>query len=107
MSAKKATRKPAESTTAIDKTSGAFSDEERAAIKERAKERKSAAPRGRRDKADGESAVGERLHAVIKTGFSPSRSHKWAAVARLHGCTGGRRRCVFRPPELLGRDGRV
>ena len=80
-SAKKGTRRSAESTTAIDKKSKGFTDEERAAMKERAQELKGEARRGARaGKADGESAVlakiaempepdratGERLHAIIK-----------------------------------------
>jgi uncharacterized protein YdhG (YjbR/CyaY superfamily) len=66
--------------TTIDKTLDGFTDEERAAMKERAKELKAAARMGA-DKADEESAVlakiaempepdramGERLHAIIKT----------------------------------------
>jgi uncharacterized protein YdhG (YjbR/CyaY superfamily) len=85
MSARKATQK---STTASDKSSERFTDEERAAIKERATELK-AAPRGRGNKADGESDVlakiaemdepdrvmGERLHAVIKAS-APSLTPK-------------------------------
>ena len=74
-------QKSAKSTTATDKTSEGFSDEERAAMKERAQELKPAARRGpRADKADGEGevlakiaemlgpdrAMAERLHAVIK-----------------------------------------
>jgi uncharacterized protein YdhG (YjbR/CyaY superfamily) len=69
------TRKSAKSTTATGKTSKRFSDEERAAMKERAKELKAEA-----GKADGERALlaklaempepdramGERLHAIIK-----------------------------------------
>src|SRR5215217_7516207 len=81
MNAKKATQKSAKSTTAINKKSKGFTDEERAAMKERAQELKAAARRGpRADKADGESDVlakiaemsepdrtmGERLHAIIK-----------------------------------------
>jgi uncharacterized protein YdhG (YjbR/CyaY superfamily) len=77
----KGTRKPAKSTTEIDKSSEGFADEERVAMKERAQELKAAARRGTHaDKADGESAVlaqiaampgpdrvlGERLHAIIK-----------------------------------------
>jgi uncharacterized protein YdhG (YjbR/CyaY superfamily) len=77
----KGTRKPANSTTEIDKSSEGFTDEERVAMKERAQELKAAARRGTHaDKADGESAVlaqiaampgpdralGERLHAIIK-----------------------------------------
>jgi uncharacterized protein YdhG (YjbR/CyaY superfamily) len=70
----------AEGATATGKTSPGFTDEERAAIKDRAQELKTEARRGRRaDKAEGERAVlaklaelpepdrvlGERLHAII------------------------------------------
>src|SRR6266581_3322219 len=79
--AKKATKKAAKSTTATGKSSKGFTDEERAAMKERAQELKAAARRGpHADKADGESdvlakiaemqepdrAMAERLHAIIK-----------------------------------------
>jgi hypothetical protein len=71
----KGTQKSAKSTASGKKPKG-FTDEERAAMKERAQELKAAA-----DKADGESAVlakiaemsepdrtmGQRLHAIIKT----------------------------------------
>jgi uncharacterized protein YdhG (YjbR/CyaY superfamily) len=75
------TRKSATSTTATDKTSEGWTDEERAAMKERAKELKASSRRGpRAGKADPESAVlakiaempasdrtmAERLHAIIK-----------------------------------------
>jgi uncharacterized protein YdhG (YjbR/CyaY superfamily) len=75
------THKSAKSATAIDKTYEGFTAEERAAMKERAKEQKTAARRGpRAGKADGESDVlakiaemaepdrvmAERLHAIIK-----------------------------------------
>jgi uncharacterized protein YdhG (YjbR/CyaY superfamily) len=87
--AKKGTQKSAKSTTAIKK-SKRFTDEERAAMKERAQELKAEARRGpRADKADGESAVlakiaemqgseramGERLHAIIKAS-APALSPK-------------------------------
>jgi hypothetical protein len=90
MSAKKATQKPAKSTTATGKTSKGFTDEERLAMKERAQELKAAARRGpRADKADGESALlakiaempgpdramGKRLHAIIKAS-APALSPK-------------------------------
>jgi hypothetical protein len=80
--------KSAKSTTAVGKTSEGFTDEERAAMKERVQELKATARRGpRADKADGESAVlakiaempepdramGERLHAII-TASAPSLS---------------------------------
>ena len=90
MSPKKDTQKSAKSTTAINKKSKGFTDEERAAMKERAQELKAEARRGpRADKADGESAVlakiaempeperamAERLHAIIKAS-APALSPK-------------------------------
>jgi len=90
--AKKATQKSAKSTTAIRKKSKGFTDEERAAMKERAQELKAAARRGpRADKADGESAVlakiaempepdravGERLHAIIKASAPDLSPKTW------------------------------
>ena len=76
---KKATQKPARRTTASGKTLKGFTDEERAAMKERAQELK-AATRPGADKADGERAVlakiaampapdralAQRIHAIIK-----------------------------------------
>ena len=81
MSPKKDTQKSAKSTTAIGKKSKGFTDEERAAMKERAQELKAEARRGpRAKKDDGESdvlakiaemrepdrAMGKRLHAIIR-----------------------------------------
>ena len=88
MSPKKATQKSAKSTTTINKKSKGFTDEERAAMKERAQELKATA-RADKDKADGESAVlakiaemqeperamAERLHAIIKAS-APALSPK-------------------------------
>jgi uncharacterized protein YdhG (YjbR/CyaY superfamily) len=86
------TQKAAKSTTAIDKKFEGFTDEERAAMKERGQELKAAARRGRRaDKADGESAVlakiaempepdramAERLHAVIKASAPALSPRLW------------------------------
>jgi uncharacterized protein YdhG (YjbR/CyaY superfamily) len=77
----KDTPKAAKSTTAADTTIEGFTDEERDAMKERAKELKTTGRRGpHADKADGESDVlakiaempepdrvmAERLHAIIK-----------------------------------------
>jgi hypothetical protein len=88
----KDTRKPAKGTTATGKTFEGFTDEERGAMKERAKELKAAARRGpRADKADGEDAVlakiaemrepdramGERLHAVIKASAPALSPRTW------------------------------
>jgi uncharacterized protein YdhG (YjbR/CyaY superfamily) len=90
MSPKKETQKPASSTTATNKKSKGFTDEERAAMKERAQELKAEGRRGARaDRADGESdvlakiaqmaepdrAMAKRLHAIIKTG-APALSPK-------------------------------
>lgn len=88
MSPKKDTRKSAKSTTAINKKSKGFTDEERAAMKERARELKAEA-RANKDKADGESSVlakiaempepdramAKRLHAIIKAS-APALSPK-------------------------------
>jgi uncharacterized protein YdhG (YjbR/CyaY superfamily) len=77
--AKKDTQKSAKSTTASSKTSKGFTDEERAAMKERAKELKAEA-RADKNKAEGESDVlakiaempepertmAKRLHEIIK-----------------------------------------
>ena len=89
--AKKGTQKSAKSTTANNKSKG-FTDEERAAMKERAQELKAEArrgPRAKKDKADGESDVlakiaamqepdrtmAKRLHAIIKAS-APALSPK-------------------------------
>ena len=92
MSPKKDTQKSAKSTTAIDKETTGFTDEERAAMKERAQELKAEARRGpRTDKADGESAVlakiagmpeldramGKRLHAIIKASAPALSPRLW------------------------------
>ena len=82
MSPKKGTQKSAKSTTASGKKSQGFTDEERAAMKERIQELKS-------EKADGEGAVlakiaemlepersmGKRLHDIIKAS-APALSPK-------------------------------
>src|SRR5919201_5969686 len=98
--AKKGTQKSAKSTTAIDKKSKGFTDEERAAMKERAQELKAEARRGpRAGKADGESAVlakiaemqgpdramAKRLHAMIKASgpvLSPKTWYGMPAYAK-------------------------
>ncbi len=100
MSPKKDTQKSAKSTTAIGKTSKGFTDEERAAMKERAQELKAEARRGA-DEAAGESAVlakiaemqgsertmAKRLHAIIKASapaLSPKTWYGMPAYAK-HG----------------------
>ena len=85
-SARKAAQTSAKSTTATGKTSKGFTDEERAAVKERARELKAAA-----GKADEESAVlakiaemsgpdramAKRLHALIKTSAPALSPRTW------------------------------
>jgi len=88
MSPKKDTQKSAKSTSATNKKFKGFTDEERAAMKERVRELKADARGGSRgDKADGESAVlakiaemrepdramAKRLHAII-TASAPDLS---------------------------------
>jgi len=88
----KDTRKSAKSTSAGDKRFEGFTDEERAAMKERAQELKSAARRSpRADMADEEGAVlakiadmpepdrvmAERLHAVIKASAPDLSPRLW------------------------------
>jgi hypothetical protein len=81
---------PGKRTTPIDKKSNGFTDEERAAMKERAKELKAAA-RADQDKAAGESdvlakiaempepdgAMARRLHAIIKTNAPDLSPRSW------------------------------
>ncbi len=102
----KDTQKSAKSTTA------GFTDEERAAMKQRVQELKSSARRGpRADEADGESAVlakiaempepdramGERLHAIIKASapaLSPRLWYGQPAYAK-----DGNVVCFFQPAQ--------
>jgi len=98
----KATKKPAKSTTVTGKASKGFTDEERAAVRERSQELKAG-------KADGESdvlakiaempeqdrALAERLHAIIKASapaLSPRTWYGMPAYAR-----DGKVVCFFQP----------
>jgi hypothetical protein len=101
MSSKNDTQISAESATETNKKYEGFSDEERAAMKERAKELKAEA-RANKDKADGESALlakiaempepdrsmAERLHAIIKASapaLSPKTWYGMPAYANKDG----------------------
>jgi uncharacterized protein YdhG (YjbR/CyaY superfamily) len=90
--AKKGTQKSAKSTSATGGASKGFTDEERAAAKERVQELKAAARRGpRASEADGESdvlakiaampkpdrAMAERLHAIIKASAPALSPRTW------------------------------
>jgi len=102
----KDTQKSGKSTTATKKKAEAFTDEERAAIKERVRETKAVA-----DKADGESAVlakiaemaepdramAKRLNAVIKAS-APSLSPKlWYGMPAY--AKDGKVVCFFQPAQ--------
>jgi uncharacterized protein YdhG (YjbR/CyaY superfamily) len=90
MSPKKDTKRSAKRTTAINKKSKGFTDEERAAMKERAQELKADA-RAKKDKADGEGAVlakiaemqgrdramAKRLHAIVKDSTPDLSPRTW------------------------------
>ena len=90
MSPKKETQNSAKSTTAINKKSKGFTDEEKAAMKERAKELKAEA-RAKQDRAAGESDVlaaiaamkepdrsmAKRLHAIIKASAPDLTPKTW------------------------------
>jgi uncharacterized protein YdhG (YjbR/CyaY superfamily) len=98
MTPTKDTQKSAKSTTSINKKSKGFTDEERAAMKQRAQELK-AETRANTDKAEGETAVlaaiaalpepdrtmAARLHAIIKASapaLSPKTWYGMPAYAR-------------------------
>src|SRR5215470_7685050 len=84
----KDTQKSAKPAAATGKTFEGFTDEERAAMKERGREMKAAARRGPRaakgDEADGaagvtepDRALAERLHAIIKASAPALSPRTW------------------------------
>ena len=110
MSREKDTRKPAESTTATGETSRGFTDEERAAMRERARELKAEA-RANKNREEGERdvlakiaempepdrAMAERLHAIIKASapaLSPKTWYGMPAYAK-----GGKVVCFFQSAQ--------
>jgi uncharacterized protein YdhG (YjbR/CyaY superfamily) len=101
------TQKPSRSRTAIDDASGTLTDEERAAVKERAKELKAAARRGsdadaERDVLDKiaempepDRSMAERIHAIVKAsgpGLVPRTYYGMPAFAK-----DGKVLCFFQP----------
>jgi len=104
----KDTQESAESSRATAKESKGFTDEERAAMKERAKELKAEARRGpRAAKADGESdllakiaempeadrAMAERIHALIKASAPALSPKTWYGMPAY--ATDGKVVCFF------------
>ena len=109
MSPKKDTQASAKNTSAINKKSKGFTDEERAAMKERAKELKAEA-RANKDRAEGESdligkiaempepdrAMAERLHAIIKA-CAPALAPKTWYGMPAYANKDGKVVCFFTP----------
>src|SRR5438105_15338205 len=101
----KDTQKSGKSTTATKKKAEAFTDEERAAIKERVRETKAVADK------DGESAVlasiaamakpdramAERLHAVIKASAPALSPRTWYGMPAY--AKDGKVVCFFQPAQ--------
>jgi uncharacterized protein YdhG (YjbR/CyaY superfamily) len=107
--ARKGTQQSAKRTTATGKTFEGFTDEERAAMKERAQELKAATRRGpRAAKADGESdllakiaampepdrVIAERLHAIIKASAPALSAKTWYGMPAY--AKDGKVVCFFR-----------
>jgi hypothetical protein len=105
-------QKSAKSTTAIGKASKGFTDEERAAIRERAQELRVPARRApRADKAGGESdvlakiaemsgpdrALAERLHAIIKASVPALTPKTWYGMPAY--AKDGEVVCFFQPAQ--------
>src|SRR5207249_11274075 len=112
MSPKRDTQKSAKSATVTGKAVKGFTDEERAAMKERAQELKASARRGpRADKADGESDVlakiaempepdrvmAERLHAIIKASAPALSPRTWYGMPAY--AKDGKTVCFFQPAQ--------
>jgi len=105
-------QKPARSTTAKNKTSGGFTADERAAMKDHAQELKTAARRGpRAAKADGEGDVlakiaempepdrarAERIHAIVKASAPALSPRTWYGMPAY--AKDGKIVCFFQPAQ--------
>jgi uncharacterized protein YdhG (YjbR/CyaY superfamily) len=102
---------PGKSTTAVNKKSRGFTDEEKAAMKNRAQELKAEA-RANKDKAEGESAVlaaiasmqesdrvmAKRLHAIIKAS-APALSPKTWYGMPAYASKDGKVVCFFQTAQ--------
>jgi uncharacterized protein YdhG (YjbR/CyaY superfamily) len=108
----KDTQKSAKRPTATERRFEGFTDEERAAMKDRVQEQKAAGRRGpRADGADGESdvlakiaempepdrAMGERLHAVIKASAPALSPRLWYGMPAY--AKDGNVVCFFQPAQ--------
>jgi uncharacterized protein YdhG (YjbR/CyaY superfamily) len=86
MSAKKASQKSTKSSTAINKKSKGFTDEERAAMRERAQELKAEARKADGEKAllakvaempEPDRALGKQIHAIVKASAPALTPKTW------------------------------
>jgi hypothetical protein len=108
----KDTQQPAKRATAKNKTSGGFTAEERAAMKEHGQELKTAARRGpRAARADGEGDVlakiaempepdrvmAERLHAIVKASAPALSPRTWYGMPAY--AKDGKIVCFFQPAQ--------
>ena len=108
----KDTQKSAADATAAGQTYEGFTDDERAAMKDRARELKATARRGpRAAKEDGENevlakiaemagpdrALGERLHALIKASAPDLSPRLWYGMPAY--AKGGKMICFFQPAQ--------
>ena len=112
MSPKEGTQQSAKSATVKGRAAKGFTDEERAAMKERAQELKAEARRGPRAKeADGERdvlariaempepdrAMAERLHAIVKANAPTLSAKTWYGMPAY--AKGGDVVCFFQPAQ--------
>src|SRR4051794_18933070 len=114
MSPQKNAQKSAKRTTATSKKSNGFTDEERAAMKERVQELKADArrgPRGKKAKADGEGdvlakiaemkapdrAMAKRLHAIVKASAPDLSPRTWYGMPAY--AKDGKVVCFFQSAE--------
>ena len=118
MSPKKDTQTSANSTTTINKKSKGFTDEEKAAMRNRAQELKAEA-RANKNKAEGESAalaaiaamqepdrsMAKRLHAIIKNS-APALSPKTWYGMPAYANKDGKVVCFFQTAQKLTRGTR-
>ena len=111
-SATKGTRRPARDITARGTSSGGFTEDERAAMKEHARELKTSARRGSRaTKADGENdvlekiaempepdrVIAERIHAIIKDAAPDLAPRTWYGMPAY--ARDGKVVCFFKPAQ--------
>ena len=102
-------KKSTKSRSARETSSEVWTDEERAVMKEHAKDMKKAARRGKGTKADGEAdlqekiaampdsdrAIAERIHAIIKATAPELESKTWYGMPAY--AKGGKNVCFFQP----------